>query len=186
MRNFFAATFVMLMISSTCAAMMLHVAHKPLQINFYEDSCQIGDNTLKPADVVKIAPDFYLHYDTAKNFSNFGDRDVRNTVAVDLRGMNELTIVEDYDGTAFYLIKNNTPPGDAIKVLGKRDGKWVVMLNVTDLREKYNLGWNFFCTKFIAHGDKIIFRYELNADIVDIVCTWDAANQTFSTKAIER
>lgn len=187
MKKFFVALMALLMLSAQVEAkMLLHVVHSPLKINFFDDSCQIGETQLKKlAGVAKISPDFYFHYDTAANFSRLGDSDVNNTVGVNMLGKNELTIVEDYDGTAFYLIKNDTPPGDAIKILGKRDGKWTILLDVQKaFREK--VGWNFYCTKIIAVDDKIIFRYEVSDEIIDGVCTWDAANQSFRTEVIVR
>ena len=188
MKKFFATLILLMMISATCAATQFQIARPPLKINFFSDSCQIGDNEMKPADVIKLAPDFYFHYDIKKNFSRLGDFDVSNSVAVDMLGSNELTVVENWgeDRTYFFLLKKVTPPGDDVKILGKRNGIWVEYLNAQSLRLKYDLGWNFVMSEILARDDKIIFRYTLREYVIDMVCTWDAANQNFSTEAIER
>ena len=187
MKKFFATLILLMMISATCAATQFQITRPSLSVNFFSDACEIGGHTVKPADKAKLFPDLYFHYDTAKNFGRLGDFDVSNSVAVDMQGQNEITFVENLDGGAeFFAVKKNTPPGDTLTVIGKRDGIWVEYLNARSLRIKYDIGWNFVMSKIIAHGDKIIFRYTLQEDVIDIVCTWNAANQNFSTEAIER
>ena len=187
MKKFFATLILLMMISATCAATQFHIMQPPLKIDFFSDSCQIGGSAMNSAGKAKLFPTLYFHYDTEKNFSRLGDFDVSNSVAVDMSGENEISFVQNFDGGAeFFAVKNFTGTGDAVKLIGKRDGIWVEYLNAQSLRMKYDIGWNFVMSEILAHGDKIIFRYTLREYVFDVICTWDAANQNFSTEAIER
>lgn len=129
----------------------------------------------------------YFHFDTEKKFANFGDRNVKNSVAVDMfRGEREIFVIHNTAGNNFFMLKNDIGTGDGIKIIGLKDGKWIEHLDALALRQKFNIGWNFHMSKVFTEDNKIIFRYTLNVHTIDVICHWHGGNQTFYTEAIEQ
>ncbi len=131
------------------------------------------------------AEKLFCHFDAAKKICNFGDRDIKNTVAIKIHVEREIYVINNTAGKNLFLLKEDIGTGDGIKIIGTKDGNWIEFLDARDLREKYNVGWNFHMSQCFTDGNKIIFRYTLNEHVIDVVCRWHAANQEFHTEAIE-
>ena len=133
------------------------------------------------------AAKLYFHFDAAKKIATFGDRDAKNSVAVDMfPGAREIYVIHNSAGDDFFLLKQDSGSGDAIKIIGLKDGKWIEHLDALNLRQKYNIGWNFRLSKFFTEDNKIIFRYTLQDNIIDVICRWHGGNQKFYTEAVEQ
>ena len=190
MKKFFAATLMLLMISAQVSAMQL--SKEPIGKIFSDgNEYEIEGATVKEVDdtkgIARFGEDFYFHFDIIMELNSFGGRDVKNTAVLDnFRGSYEIYRVNNDGGADFFLVKLNTGTGDAIHVFGRRNGKWIEYLNVLHLRKKFDIGWNFTMSKILTEGNKIIFRYFLPGHFADLICSWDATTQDFSTKAIER
>ena len=192
MKKFFALIICLLMISAQASAMRLELEPTPIgRISFhdYEKFNIEGATTIK-GDALKGTVLFgeylYFHFDNNNIYNRFGDRNIKNTVDVDVYGETEIYRIDSTANLPLYLLKKYSNSGDAIKVIGLRGGKWIEQLNALDFREKYNIGHNFHLSKFFTEDNKIIFRYTLQNDIIDVVCRWHAVNEKFYTEAIER
>jgi hypothetical protein len=134
-----------------------------------------------------FAEKLFCHFDAAKKICSFGDCDIKNTVAIKISPCErEIYVINNTAGRNLFLLKEDIGTGDGIKIIGTKDGKWLEFLDARDLREKYNVGYNFRLTKCFTEDNKIIFRYTLNDHVIDVVCRWHAANQEFYTEAIEQ
>lgn len=128
----------------------------------------------------------YFHFDAAKKIATFGDRDAKNSVAIDIHGEREIFVIHNSAGNNFFLLKEDIGTGDGVKIIGLKDGKWIEHLDALALRQKYNIGWNFHMSQVLTEDNKIIFRYTLNVHTIDVICRWHGGNQKFYTEAIEQ
>ena len=128
----------------------------------------------------------YFHFDAAKKISNFGDRDAKNSVAIENHGEREIYVIYNSAGDNFFLLKEFIGTGDGVKIIGLKGGKWIEYLDALNLRKKYNIGWNFHMAKVLTEDNKIIFRYTLNVHTIDVICRWHGGNQEFYTEAVEQ
>ena len=191
LKKFFAAVICLLIISAQTSAMRLELYPKPIgKISFhnydkfnFKGAKIITGNEFK--GIVLFGDDFYLHYDSNNIYNRFGELDKKNTVSVDIYGETEIYRIDSTANLPLYLLKKDTNTGDAIKIIGRRGGKWIEHLNALDFRGKYNIGQNFHLSKFFTYENQIIFRYTLQNDIIDVICRWHAVNEKFYTEAIE-
>ena len=190
LKKFLAGIFLLMIISAQASAIRLEFDPEPIgKISFDGDKFEIEGATKIDGDNLKgvalFGEDFYFHFDADRIYNRFGDRDKKNTAEVDIYGETEIFQIGNTAGADFYLLRKDSGTGDLIKVLGLRDGKWIEFFDVRTLREKYDIGWNFYMTKFFTEDNKIIFRYQLQNNFIDVVCRWHAVNQKFYTEAIE-
>lgn len=148
-----------------------------------ENPKQYGSNV---SDTFPGEP-IYFHFDAEKKLSNLGGSDVKNSMAIDFfKGDREIYLINNTSGHSLYLLKMDTSPGDAMIIIGvNRDGKWVELLDVQSLRKKYDLGWNYVMTKFFTVSNKIVFRYQIMTETIDVVCRFHEVNREFYTEAIK-
>lgn len=186
MKKFFALTIFLLLISSQASALRLELNPQPIgKISFFGEDFQI-EGAIKISKRTAQFGDLFFHFDAAKKLSAFSDRKIKNTVNVDTNGKTEIYLISNTGGENFYLLKKDSGTGDAIKVLGKRDGNRIEHLDGLALREIYSIGWNFYMTEFFTEDNKIIFRYRLQNNFIDVICHWHGFNQKFYTEAIEQ
>lgn len=215
LKKFFAGILLLMIFSAQASAMRLELYPQPIGKIFFDGktfqidgATKINGNSQKgvalfgdklyprtEADKKKYGTsggdefygrEFYFHFDAAKKISSFGDESKKNSVSVDTRGETEIFIVNNSAGNNFFLLKKFSDSGDKIKVLGLRDEKWIEYLDATTLREKYGIGQNFQLSKFFTDENRIIFRYTLQKNFVDVICRWHAVNQKFYTEATEQ
>ena len=192
MKKFFAEVFLLLMICASASAMRLELEPQPLGKIFlnrdrYEidGAKKIKGNSLKGCALFDSDFKFYFCFDRAKKISRFGDRDKKNSVNVDTDGETEIYRVANTAGCDLFLLNKLSNTGSEVKVVGLRGGKWIEQLDANTLREKYDIGWNFYMTKFFTVDNKIIFRYELQNHSVDVICRYHAVNEKFYTELAE-
>ncbi|MBR2774492.1 MAG: hypothetical protein IKD73_05810 [Selenomonadaceae bacterium] len=185
MKRLVALTALLMMIAAQASAMRLELDPQPVgKVTHYDEAYRVEGASKLSKRVAQFGEGFYLHFDKA---ALFGDKCKKNTVAVDIRGETTIYRIDNTAGAAFYLIKNDSiGTGDGVKVLGVRDGKWLVFLDALKLREQYDIGWNFHMSQVFTEDNKIIFRYTLQSHAIDVECHWHAVNQKFYPEAIER
>ena len=197
LRKFFAAVICLLMISAQVSAMRLELYPQPIgKISSYDyNKFKFEGATIIKGDASKgtaiIGEDLYLvnnlyfHFNADNIYNRFGDCNIKNTVSVETHGDTEIFRIDSTANLPLYLLKKDSNSGDAIKIIGRRGGKWIELLNALDFREKYNIGENFYLSKFFTEDNKIIFRYTLQNDVIDVVCRWHAVNEKFYTEVFE-
>lgn len=185
MKRLLAFTALLMMIAAQASAMRLELEPQPVgEVTYYDEAYHVEGASKLSKHVARFGEDFYLHLDKV---ARLGDKRKKNTVAVDMRGETTIYRIDNTAGAAFYLIKNDSiGTGDGVKVLGVRDGKWLVYLDALELREQYGIGWNFHMSQVFTEDNKIIFRYTLQSHVIDVECHWHAVNQKFYPEAIER
>lgn len=184
MKKIFVLTAALMMIFSQASAMRLELNPQPIgKVSFHGKDYQIEGASKLSEHRAQFGTDFYMHFDKVVRF---GDKHKKNTVEIDMTGDNELYLIYNTAGADFYMIKKYTGTGDAIKVIGKRDDKWVEYLDALELRKQYDIGWNFYMSKVFTQDNKIIFRYTLQNYVIDVECHWHAVNQKFYSEMIER
>ena len=190
LKKFFAAVICLLMISAQASAMRLELEPQPIgKISFYNyKKFNIEGATLIKGDMLKgtvLFGDYlYFHFDNNNINNRFGDRNIKKTVNVDTYGETEIYRINSTANLPLYLLKKLNDDDDRIKIIGLRGGKWIEQLNALDFRQKYNIGQNFHLSKFFTEDNKVIFRYTLKNNIIDVVCRWHAVNEKFYTEAI--
>ena len=187
LKKFLIIAIGLILISAQASATRLVIIPHPIgKISFFGEEFQIDGAKKISKHVAQFDDYFYFHFDAAKKISNFGGRKIKNTVNVDTHGETAIYRISNTSGWDFYLLKKFSDTGDTIKVLGIRDGKWIEYLDVPSLREKYNIGRNFYMVGFFNEDNKIIFRYKFQDKIIDVVCRWHAFNQKFYTEVVEQ
>ena len=187
MKKFFALTIFLTLICAQASALRLELRPQPIgKVSFFGEDFKIEGAAKISKHMAQFDEYFYFHFDAAKKISAFGDRKIKNTVNVDTSGETEIYRIKNTGGWDFYLLKKTGGTGDAIKVLGMRDDKWIEHLDTLALREKYNIGWNFCMTEFFTQDNKIIFRYRFQDKIIDVICRWHGFNQKFYTEVLEQ
>lgn len=215
LKKFFAGIFLLMIFSAQASAMKLELYPQPIGKIFFDGktfqidgATKINGNSQKgvalfgdklyprtEADKKKYGTSggdefygrkFYFHFDAAKKISSFGDKSKKNSVEVDTYGKTEIYRIANTAGSDLFLLKKISDDRDAIKVIGLRGGKWIILLNALDFREKFNIGENFQLSKIFTEENQIIFRYTLQNHFVDVICRWHAVNQKFYTEATEQ
>ena len=215
LKKFLAAMICLLIISAQASAMRLELYPQPVgKIFFSGDAYQIeGATKIKGSSSKGVAmfcdkiyprteankkrygtsggdelygEKFYFHFDAAKKICSFGDKSKKNSVPVDIYGDTEFFLVSNSAGHDLFLIKQESNSGDAIKVIGQRDGKWIEQLDALSLRKQYDIGWNFHMSEFFTEENRIIFRYTLQDHFIDVICRYHAVDEKFHTESIEQ
>ena len=185
MKRLVALTALLVMIAAQASAMRLELAPQPVgKVTYYDEAYQVEGASKLSKRMAQFGEDFYLHFDKV---ARLGDKRKKNTVAVDIRGETTIYRIDNTAGAAFYMIRNDSiGTGDGVKILGVHGGKWLVYLDALELREQYDIGWNFHMSQVFTEDNKIIFRYTLQNHVIDVECHWHAVNQKFYPEAIER
>ncbi len=191
LKKFLVAAICLLIMSAQASAMRLTLYLQPIgKISFYNDRFNFeGAKIIKGNEfkgIVLFGDYLYLHYDSNDIYSRFGARNKKNTISVDIQGETEIYLIDSTANLPLYLLKKSSSTSDAIKVIGLRGGKWIEHLNALDFREKYNIGHNFQLSKFFTNENRIIFRYTLQNNIIDVICRWHAVNEKFYPEMIEQ
>lgn len=186
-KKFLAGIFLLMIISSQASAMRLELDPQPIgKISFDGEHFQIEGAIEISKRKAQFDEYFYFHFDAAENLSTFGDRNKKNSVSVDTLGETEIYQIKNTAGWDLFLLKKSSDTDDDIKVLGKRDGKWIEQLNVPALREKYDISRDFRPEKFFTEDNNIIFRYRFQEQVTDVVCHYHAFNEKFYPEEIRR
>ncbi|MBQ7453514.1 MAG: hypothetical protein IJS69_00440 [Selenomonadaceae bacterium] len=215
LKKFFALTFLFIIIAAPTSAMRLELVTQPVgEISGVQQKIFIitgatkiegtgsnsqytkgvavfadgeytrenpGDYAIGHGNIFPGEP-IYFHFDVDKKICKLGDRNAKNSLDFDLFDDScEIFLIGNTSGHDLYLVK----VGTAIKVIGLKDGKWVELLDVNTLREKHDVGWNYSLEKFFTEDNKIIFRYKLRDDQIDLVCRLHEVNRKFYTEAIK-
>ena len=154
MKRLVALTALLMMIAAQASAMRLELDPQPVgKVTHYDEAYRVEGASKLSKRVAQFGEGFYLHFDKA---ALFGDKCKKNTVAVDIRGETTIYRIDNTAGAAFYLIKNDSiGTGDGVKVLGVRDGKWLVFLDALKLREHIGVQLYLYMTICISFGKKI-------------------------------
>lgn len=205
MKKFLSVMILLMMICVPASATRLEMIPQPigkilcdnsynLQITLGSHKIDISKKTREDnfEGVMTFDQDFYFHFDTSKKNSYFGDQSFTNTVKISVIDSNEFMVsrteifrVENTAGLPFYVIRKTSASGDSAKVLGKLDGKWVECLDTLDFQRKFGIGSNGTLNEIFTQDNKIIFRYKLHNQIIDVECHWHVDDKKFYPEAIK-
>ncbi|MCR5833470.1 MAG: hypothetical protein K6G55_02285 [Selenomonadaceae bacterium] len=201
LKKFLVLTVLLMIVTLPVSAARLELAEEPIgKISVWMDGTAlevenpieidgIGDGHYYSQAVAlfgeKSSEKIYYHFNAPKNISRFGAEDIGNTIPVLVLYNCEIYPLKDDAGHNLFLLNLESGSGREFIVVGQNGNTWREYINLPKLREKFDVGCNFTMEKFFVEGNKIIARYQLQDNYIDIVNTWDVKKQKFSAQVVK-